>query len=439
MIQQPVIVNPAPVAAFSVPPVCLNGTSVFNNTSTGSNSQTWSFGDATTSTAPSPTHVYATAGTFTATLTVAGTGGCTNTASVPVVVNPPPVVAYTNTSVCLNAATVFTDGSTVAPGTINSWAWNFGDGTTGTTQNPTHTYTTPGTFTTTLVAVTNGGCIDSVKHAITVYSLPVPKFLGDSLTHCMPWCVNFTDSSKVNGGTLSKWTWNFGDGSPAVTQTTYGTETHCYLNAGTYGVTLTVTSNEGCVSTLNKPSYITTWPLPEAAFSASPQPTNILDPTVNFTDESSLANSWSWNFGDAGDTTGRSTQNPTHIYNGENPGSYNVQLIVTSVHGCTDTIVKPVIVGPIYTFFAPNCFTPNDDGKNDFFYTYGVGWAKYELIIVDRWGNLLFTTHDTTAGWDGKVQGSSIVCQEDVYIWKVNITDVFDQPHHYLGHVSIVR
>jgi gliding motility-associated-like protein len=438
IVQQAVVVNTAPLATFSVPPVCLNGTSTFNNTSTGGNSQTWTFGDATTSTNVSPTHTYGTAGTFTATLTVVGPGGCTSTATEPVVVNPPPTVAYTNSSVCVNTPTTFTDASSVSPGSISTWTWNFGDGSTSASENPTHTYPTAGTYTTSLVATTSGGCVDSISHVVSVYALPVVKFAGDSLIHCTPWCVNFNDSSAVNGGTISHWTWNFGDGSPVVTQNALATETHCYTSPGTYGVTLTITSAEGCSSSLNKPSYITTWPLPVAAFSASPQPTSILDPTVNFTDQSTLAVNWYWNFGD-GDTLSPNTANPTHLYNGENPGTYTVQLIVKSIHGCMDTTEEPVIIGPIYTFFAPNCFTPNDDGKNDLFYTYGVGWDTYELIIVDRWGNLLFTTHDVTQGWDGKVQGSGVTCQEDTYVWKVNITDVFNIPHHYMGRVSIVR
>jgi gliding motility-associated-like protein len=437
---QPVVVSQGPLSNFTAPPVCMNTPTLFTNTTTNGTSYTWHFGDGTNAVTQSPTHTYGTPGTFSVTLVSVGVGGCTNTVTIPVVVNALPTTAFTGTNVCQGVSTVFTDGSTItAPGSINMWSWNFGDGTTGATQNGTHTYPAAGTYTVELTTTSTGRCVDSISHVVTVYSLPVVTFTGDSLVHCNPWCVNFADASTVAGGTIVLWSWNFGDGSAAATQTTYGIENHCYTIPGTYGVTLNVTSNEGCKGTLNKPSYITTWPSPEAAFTASPQPTNILDPTVTFTDQSTNAATWNWKFGD-GDSTGNATPNPVHLYNGENPSTYTVQLIVTSIHGCIDTAYHPVVIGPIFTFFIPNCYTPNGDGHNDLFYGYGVGIAKYELIIFDRWGNHIFTTTDLYSGWDGTVQGTGgTLCQEDVYVWKVNLKDVFGLPHNYIGHVSLIR
>ena len=437
---QNVVVSQGPTSSFTAPPVCMHTATTFNNTTINATSYSWTFGDGTNSTAQSPTHTYAAAGTYSVVLASVGAGGCTNTITVPIVVNALPTSSFTGTNVCVNVPTTFTDGSTVGPpSTLATWNWNFGDGSTGATQNPTHTYTTAGTYTVHLTSTTNNGCVDSITHVVSVYYLPVVVFTGDSLVHCTPWCVNFTDASTVNGGTIANWTWNYGDGSPAASQSVYGIENHCYNTPGTFGVTLTVTSNQGCKSSLNKPNYITTWPLPEAAFTASPQPTNILDPSVTFTDHSTNAAAWQWSFGD-GDSTGTLNPNPVHLYNGENPATYTVQLIVTSPHGCMDTAYEPVVIGPIFTFFIPNCYTPNGDGHNDLFYGYGVGIDKYELIIFDRWGNHIFTTNDLYEGWNGTVQGTGgTLCQEDVYVWKVSLKDVFGLNHNYIGHVSLIR
>jgi gliding motility-associated-like protein len=416
--QQIVTVNGAPAANFTAQEVCQGAATAFTNTSANASTYSWTFGDGGTSTLQNPTHTFATSGTYAVSLIAISQGGCTNTISIPVKVDPLPEADFTSNSVCIDAPTVFTDASAVpAPSSISQWAWDFGDGSTALTQNPSHIFTTAGTHTVQLITISNSKCSDTASKVITVYALPVVSFTGDSLTHCMPWCVNFKDASSVAGGTLSKWTWNFGDNTPPVIQTAAAPESHCYPKAGTYDVNLTVVSNEGCQSNLDKPAYITIWPLPEAAFSANPQPTSVLAPVVTLNDASTLAVAWHWNFGD-GDTLGLQDPNPTHTYPSEVPGTYPVQLIVYSIHGCSDTTIGPVVIGPVFDFYAPNCFTPNNDGINDYFFGYGVGIDKYELIIVDRWGNQIWKTNELYQGWDGKVLGSSLMCQEDVYVGK---------------------
>jgi gliding motility-associated-like protein len=439
-ITQNVNVISAPVGAFSATEVCQNLATAFTNTSVNGNTYSWTFGDASVSTLQSPTHVYAAAGIYTVSLTAISAGGCTNKISQPVKVDAIPLANFSSSSVCVNSPTQFTDSSFVnAPSSLRQWTWNFGDGSVSALQNPSHLFASAGTHTIQLVVSSNNKCSDSVSKVVVVYALPVPAFAGDSLQHCTPWCVNFTDTSTSNAGTIKKWLWAFGDNSPSYTQTTAAPATHCYKNAGSYEVKLTITSDKGCVAALNKPAYVTTWPLPEAAFSSTPEPTTVLAPLVQLTDASTGATVWHWDFGDKSDTTGNTLPNTSHIYPSDVPGIYTVQLIVRSIHGCLDTAIHPVTIGSVFDFYAPNCFTPNADGVNDFFFGYGVGIATYELIIVDRWGNQLWKTHDLYEGWDGKVQGSSLLCQIDVYVWKVYLTDVFGIKHSYIGRVSLVR
>jgi gliding motility-associated-like protein len=435
-----VTVIASPTSAFTAPAVCLNTTTVFANSSINGSTYSWDFADGTTSTLQNPTHTYGTAGTFTVSLISTATGGCTNTVKVPVVVYGPPEAAFHNTSVCLNSATVFTDSSSVGGvQVLSTWSWDFGDGTNSTAMNPSHTYTSAGTYTAQLITSTNQNCLDTAQRLITIYAPPQVTFAGDTLLHCNPWCVNFRDTTSGAAGSISKWVWNFGDNTPPLAQTVWGVANHCYPKAGTYDVTLTVKSNHGCVSTLLKPAYVTIYPSPEAAFTST-SPATVLEPSVSFTDQSTNAVGWHWTFGDKGDTLGNTTPSPGHIYPSDVPATYTATLIVTSSHGCTDTIAEPVIIGPVFDFYAPNCFTPNADGKNDLFFGYGVGIDKYNLMILDRWGNLLFQTDDLYTGWDGKVQNTSgQISQNDVYVWKVKLTDVFGKPHSYIGHVSLIR
>ena len=117
-----------------------------------------------------------------------------------------------------------------------------------------------------------------------------------------------------------------------------------------------------------------------------------------------------------------------------------MQLTVTNSYGCVDDTTITVIVQPEFTFFIPNAFTPNGDGLNDIFFGQGIGIAKYEMWVFDRWGNLIFTCTDINQGWDGTVQGKGgDLCQIDTYVWKVAITDVFDKKHKFIGHVSLIR
>jgi gliding motility-associated-like protein len=207
-------------------------------------------------------------------------------------------------------------------------------------------------------------------------------------------------------------------------------------------VTLTTTSNIGCVTTLVMPNMITVYPVPHASFSATPMVTTILSPTISFVDLSTgNPVAWQWNFGDPSTTADTSSlQNTSYTYSAEYGDSYPVNLVVTNQFGCVDDTTVTVIVEPDFAFFIPNAFTPNGDGINDGFFGKGYGITKYELWIFDRWGNLIFTTTDINQAWDGTVQGASgDIVQIDVYVWKVALTDVFDKKHKYIGHVSVIK
>lgn len=436
-----VTVNPGPVSAFVATSVCVGNPTTFTDQSTitvgNISGWAWNFGDNTTSAQQSPTHTYASAGNYQVTLTTTSSTGCTNTITVQVTVYPLPAAAFNNSSVCLNSPTQFTDASTITTGSITGWAWNFGDNGTSLLQNPTHSYTAAGTYTVTLIVTSSFGCIDTISQPITVFALPVVNLTADDTDGCVTHCVNFTDLSTVVGGTITGWLWDFGDGNTSTAQN----PNHCYTTPGTYDVSLTVTTNNGCTGSFTNFAYIVVYPLPTAEFSASPNPTSVLNPVIQFTDLSQgNPISWAWTFGDNGTDT---LQNPIHTYPNDNTGVhiYTVTLSITDVHGCTSTVSHDVEIDPEFTFYVPNCFTPNNDGVNDLFFTYGIGVKDFDMWIFDRWGNKIWWSDDMNEGWNAKVKGgpSDAVVQEDVYVWKVKLTDVFDKKHTYIGHVSVIK
>jgi len=172
---------------------------------------------------------------------------------------------------------------------------------------------------------------------------------------------------------------------------------------------------------------ITVFALPLAEFSPTPNPASILDPDVTLNNLSSPdVVYWFWDFGD-GDSLAPNTPNPYHKYPSAEKATYITTLIVRNANGCYDSIKHEVIIGPDFTFYIPNAFSPNGDGTNDLFFGIGIGIIKYEIHIFDRWGNMIFHGENLYDTWDGKANGGNDVAQQDIYVWKVSLTDVFNE------------
>ena len=435
-----VTVHPMPVADFSNINVCLNNVMNFTDLSTISTGSitnwNWNFGDSQTSTLQNPSNTYAADGTYNVTLTVTTNNNCSNTTSASVVVFPLPEVDFTATNVCLNATTNFTNNTTINSGSIASYAWDFGDGVGTSTQlNPTYTYTSEGSFTVDLIAVSDNGCTSTNTFDLTVHPNPVIDFDGDILAGCNIHCVNFTDLTTISSGTVVDWNWSLGDGSTSTNQN----PSNCYNNSTSstqlYNVSLLVQSNFGCDASMTMNNYISVYPDVIADFSFGPQPTTILFNTIYFTNLSVNGNTYEWDFGNGAAST---ETNPSQAF--DSISNFNVMLVTTSMNGCVDTAYHVVEIGPDFIIYVPNTFTPDGDGVNDVFYPSVEGFdpLRFSLQIFDRWGDLIFESSIPQSGWDGTYKG--INAKDGTYVWKINVKDsVYGKTHEFIGHLNLLR
>lgn len=424
--------TPSPISGTG----CVNNNISLMDTSSGPNNNIttweWDFGNGIINTNPTVSTSFATSGTHTVSLTTTNANGCRATNIVNVIISPLPVAGFIPSDACANSSTVFTNTSTISSGTISGYFWDFGDGFgISTSVNPSYSYLQPGTYTVTMIATSNEGCSDTITHIVTIFPLPVPNFLHISAAGCGPLVVNFTDSSYIAQGSVIAWFWDFGDGKSSTLEN----PSHTYEASGTYNVTLTVTSNNGCENSITVPNIVTVYPAPIAEFEPDPAQTSIIHPEFNFTNLTSGGLTYQWTFGDG---TGNSQFEPNHMY--ADTGTYMVTLYVTNSYGCRDTVKHPVRVLPEFEWWVPNAFSPNEDGVNDGFNVKGISIVDVKLSIFNRWGDQIFYSEGrNNRDWDGSVVGVPTKAQEGVYVYQVKVQDVWGKFHEKVGQVFLVR
>lgn len=347
-----VIINPLPTANFSnTGPFCETGTITFTDLSLANAGNitgwAWTFGDAGTSALQNPTHTYASAGTYTVTLTVTTDKGCVSAVySAPVVIHPLPVPGFTHTQACLPfGITGFTNTSTVADATALTYLWDFGDPASGalntsTATNPSHYFSTTGPYTVTLTVTSAPGCINTTTQVVSdIYAQAHADFTVNA-ENCLNDVTSFTSNATGSGSPIVQYHWDFGDATFSILQN----PTHTYLTAGTKTIKHWVVTDKGCFSDTTTHTVIIN-PLPTASFSyAAPRcETRVITFTDLSVPNAGVLTNWAWNFGDGNTST---LQSPTHTFAAAGP--YNVTLTVTTSKGCVSAVfTKQVIINPL--------------------------------------------------------------------------------------------
>ena len=380
--------------------------------------------------------IYSSAGNHIFRLKAVSDKGCQSTTTISVRVRDNPIADFSNSGrICTGEKMTFNDLSTPVEGSITTRSWdfngdNFQDFIIG---QPAYTYTGEGKYNVKLEVTTQYGCANSVKKTVHVNPKPRPQYLADKNSGCPPLCVNFQNLSTISSGTFTT-QWTFGDQSDKVNQ---NNPSHCFNSSGSFDLLLTLTSDSGCVSEMKQPGYVIAYDKPQAGFSVNPDEIDEDDPII---DVHSTASDNDYIHYFVSDGTHYSTINFTHkVKNPDSKSKPMVVQIVRNKYGCADTVYKVIDVKPTFVIYFPNVFTPNGDDLNDVFMAKGVGITKFAMQIYDRWGEEVFSTREMNYGWDGRRKGSFDPIKQDVYTWKAQVVDVFNQPHEYIGHVTLLK
>jgi len=317
-------------------------------------SYSWDFGDGSTGTGPTPTHTYTAVGTYNVTLTVTDDAGATDsvgtTADIaPAVVNQPPVADANGPYSGTAGVAILFDGtaSSDADGTIVSYSWAFGDGTTGTGASSSHIYGADGNYTVTLTVTDDQGATDSTTTTASIGAVNQPPVSNPngpySGTVDVPVMFDGTASNDPDGSIVS-YNWNFGDGNTGST----ASPSHVYTVDGTFNISLIVTDDAGATDTASTTASIGLGNMPPVADPSGPYNGTVGVPVMfdgtGSTDPDGTIVSYSWDFGDGSVGTGPT---PNHTY--VTQGTYNVTLQVADDTGATDSAMTTATVVPVAT------------------------------------------------------------------------------------------
>lgn len=432
-----ITINPDPTAFVSGGGTICNGDSVVINISlTGASpfNLTYSNGSTTSSVAgvTSPSYSFSSNDTGSYTVIMISDANCNGTASGSANVNnyPPVLVALSGpTSACPGTPITLTALASGGNSGPYAYSWNPVAGSS-------NSITTTPSVSTSYIVTADDGCSGSASDTmqVTLLEEPVVSFSSDLTSGCAPLCINLSDASSLQGGTITSWAWSLGNSVTSAQQFPF----ICYDTPGQYSISLTVTGSNGCTASLTNTNMINVSGFPDASF-ISPSTISVLEPEIHFTNTSTDAVSWSWNFGDPASNSNTSNlENPTHIFSG--PGTYCVTLTVVNSSGCSDVTEFCVVVEQEFTFYVPNAFSPNGDGHNNEFFGKGENIVEFEMSIYDRWGNLIFYSDDINEHWNGSVNNKGETCQVDVYVYKINLREGTNRNQHsYMGTVTIVK
>lgn len=333
---KPIKVSAPPTGNFSYPNVvCAGSTTIFFDNSVVLFNDSvatwrWTFGGTDTSSVQIPTYEFNQQGTVSIELIVATDVGCADTVVKSVEVFAPFIAAFDFEKVCAGDSTIFTDATSSF--SIVNWLWNFGDGTPfSLNATPKHKYSSPGNYLVTLKVENAIGCVDTSVQLITVVNPPLANIGNMGACEDVPFILS--DSSTTFNEPVAAWHWS-------VNGTTYNTASPQYIFAdtGTFNVALKIKTLSGCEdSTL---STISVRSAPNANFAINPL-YGQAPADIQFTNLTSDASTFEWNFGDGGVSV---DENPIHTFVAND--TFQILLKATNNAGCEDTTSRFFIVAP---------------------------------------------------------------------------------------------
>ena len=307
-----------------------------------------------------------------------------------------------------------------------SYHWDFGvTGTPADTSaefEPTFTYPDSGTFAVKLVVNPHSTCEDSITRNVKIY----PKFSAaftDSGARCPGVPLLFIDKSVSTFKPITYWKWSFGDGDSSFTEN----PVHNYLSGGIYNVSLISENIRSCIDTFVNQVLIDFF----SPFAGN-DTTIVKGESILF--NATGGNIFTWS--PAINLSDSTIYNPRGYY--PDTGHYTYYVHVESVYGCTGTDSIKVDVVNEAAFYVPTAFTPNGDGKNDYFRPLAIGFKNLNYFrIFNRWGQEIYFTNSLEVGWDGNYRNKE--AETGTYFWEISFTDRFGKKGFMKGDVTLIR
>lgn len=294
--------------------------------------------------------------------------------------------------------------------------------------------------TTTYTVTVTDGCETTpivMQTEVFVAPLPVPQYEVLNPEQCEPavfTIVNTTDPA------LSEFVYCWVE--PDMQYLNVDTIVTDTLMAGFYDMQMIVTTDLGCVDSLTFDDALNVKGKPKADFKHAPNPVLMFNTNVLFTNYSLGANTFEWWFEDGAPATSQLPNNVQVQFPDGQTGTYDIMLVATSELGCTDTALYELIVFPEILIYAPNTFTPDGDEFNQGWRVYmeGIDLQDFELVIYNRWGEIIWESHDISVEWDGTYGQNGRPVQDGTYTWLIRASDALnDNKYEYNGHVNVIR
>lgn len=271
------------------------------------------------------------------------------------------------------------------------------------------------------------------------FPTPIPPMLmADQYSDCVPGEFEFTNISP-NGGEIATTFFDFGDTKQAIEMGNDSTS-HTYNFVGTYDIIMINTSIYGCVYADTLEDFLTVLPVPTAQFYFSDNPASVFETTITAYEKGTPdVVAWEW-ISPGSIPTSSNLEAPTFVFPDGIEGVYPVTLIVTSYHGCTDTVTMNLVIQDDILFYAPNSFTPDGDefNQNWKISLKGTDIYGYHMQIFNRWGEIIWESYDPSIGWDGTYNGR--VVEAGMYVWRASMKNKDDDgKHEFSGSINVLK
>lgn len=394
---------------------------------------TWqsSNGSAIPSQNPAPIS-FASKGDYTLDLNVETIYGCKANASTTVTVTPAPTgsILLDNAEQCIGnnifSATVPTQHNGI---NIRNVVWDLSTANnSGTKHVASFSYDKVGDYDISATVTDDNGCEATFNSKVIVH--PNPKF---SILKTKG-CVNEPVTLNIDGLSpfivVNNWSWDLGNSS----QSSALSPKVSYNQARKYNLRATATSDKGCSYTSVLNNGVEIFPNPVTDFEYRRISWNFEETVLEFQASSSInTDDFVWNFGN-----GKTSTSSYERVDFTEPGYYQVSLTAKTENGCEGTIKKTILIVPPFDAYVPTSFTPNGDGKNDYFGMEGVEFVgSFKMYVFNRWGQKIHTSTSIDKQWDGRFNGKPM--PPGMYTYSIAITDAEGRPYEINGTIQLIR